>query len=355
MCSIAGGSAPASASWSTAAPSGIGTTAIQLAHACGATVFATAGSAEKCAACERLGAARAFDYRSEDFVAAVSEATGGEGVDVVLDIIGGDYLAAQSRVPAPERPPRADWPDGGAASDDRSRPILQHRLTITGSTLRPRTPPRKGRSPRALEREVWPLLDRGDGQADRPRRVPVRARRRRDTANWRPGGDWEGPAASVAAREERRPAEHPQLNTEARCSAAGKPSVPGCGACKMARNGRADQDGILQFDTASIPPDERLAMRLPSIATLILCVSLAPAGASAQPSVGRYGRLYGTRVVVHLSQHHLPAQWRRDDEHRHGRQLQPPWLRDRGSRRLPSAGSGRSAGRQPRVAVTRGG
>src|SRR5205085_4841331 len=72
--------------------SGIGTTAIQLAHALGARVFATAGSAEKCAACERLGAARAINYRETDFVAAVKEATGGKGVDVVLDMVGGDYF-----------------------------------------------------------------------------------------------------------------------------------------------------------------------------------------------------------------------------------------------------------------------
>jgi NADPH2:quinone reductase len=142
--------------------SGIGTTAIQLAHARGATVYATAGSPDKVAACLALGAARAIDYRQEDFVAAVKEATGGEGVDVVLDIIGGDYLPRNLECLRLNGRLVQIGLIGAAKSTIDLRPILQRRLTITGSTLRPRSVAEKGAIARALEREVWPLLDRGD-------------------------------------------------------------------------------------------------------------------------------------------------------------------------------------------------
>lgn len=140
---------------------GIGTTAIQLARAFGAAVFATAGSAEKCEACERLGAF-AIDYRREDFVDVVKAETNGEGVDVVLDIIGGDY--AQCNLACLRLNGRLV--QIGLMSDSKSlldlRPVLQKRLTITGSTLRARTVEEKGAIARALEANVWPLLARGD-------------------------------------------------------------------------------------------------------------------------------------------------------------------------------------------------
>jgi NADPH2:quinone reductase len=142
--------------------SGIGTTAIQLARARGATVIATAGSDAKAEACRRLGASHAINYRTEDFVAAVKTATGGEGVDVVLDIIGGDYLPRNLECLRLN----GRLVQIGLIASSKStldlRPVLQRRLTITGSTLRPRTPAEKGAIARALEREVWPLLERGE-------------------------------------------------------------------------------------------------------------------------------------------------------------------------------------------------
>jgi NADPH2:quinone reductase len=141
--------------------SGIGTTAIQLAHAFGATVFATAGSAVKCDACERLGAVP-IDYRRHDFVDAVKTGTNGEGVDMVLDIIGGEY--AQRNLACLRQNGRLV--QIGLMSESKSmldlRPVLQKRLTITGSTLRARTVDEKGAIARALEANVWPLLARGD-------------------------------------------------------------------------------------------------------------------------------------------------------------------------------------------------
>ena len=141
--------------------SGIGTTAIQLGREFGATMFATAGSREKCGACERLGAARAIDYLREDFVEALRDATGGEGVDVVLDIVGGEYL--QRNLACLRLNGRLV--QIGLMSESKStvdlRPLLQKRLTITGSTLRARTPEEKGAIARALEANVWPVLGCG--------------------------------------------------------------------------------------------------------------------------------------------------------------------------------------------------
>ena len=142
--------------------SGIGTTAIQLARARGATVFATAGSAAKAAACKKLGAELAVDYKTSDFVAAVKDATGGEGVDVVLDIIGGEYL--QRNLDCLRMDGRLVQIGllGGSRSALDLRSVLQRRLTITGSTLRPRSVAEKGSIARALEREVWPLFQSGE-------------------------------------------------------------------------------------------------------------------------------------------------------------------------------------------------
>jgi NADPH2:quinone reductase len=142
--------------------SGIGTTAIQLARAFGAESLATAGSAEKCAACLRLGAARAIDYRTEDFVAAVRDHTAGDGVDVVLDIVGGDYLPRNVDCLRLNGRLIQIGLIGGSKATLDLRAILQRRLTLTGSTLRARTPVEKGTIAAALEREVWPRLDRGD-------------------------------------------------------------------------------------------------------------------------------------------------------------------------------------------------
>jgi NADPH2:quinone reductase len=141
--------------------SGIGSTAIQLARAFGATVFATAGSDEKCEACRRLGAAHAINYRTTDFVTAIKELSSGEGVDVVLDIIGGDYF--QRNIDLLRLHGRLVQVGliGGARAQVDLRRVLNQRLTITGSTLRPRTVEEKGAIAAALEARVWPLLEHG--------------------------------------------------------------------------------------------------------------------------------------------------------------------------------------------------
>ena len=142
--------------------SGIGTTAIQLARAFGATVIATAGSAAKCDACRALGADTAIDYNTADFVAAVGEATAGRGVDVVLDIVGGDYLPRNLECLRMDGRLVQIGLIGGSRSALDLRAVLQKRLTITGSTLRPRTAAEKGAIARALQQHVWPLLERGE-------------------------------------------------------------------------------------------------------------------------------------------------------------------------------------------------
>lgn len=139
--------------------SGIGTTAIQLARARGARVFATAGSPEKCAACERLGAERAVNYKEEDFVAVVKDATGGQGVDVVLDMVGGTYLQRNISVLAMEGRLVMIGRQGGETSQVDVMPILRKRLTLTGSTLRTRSVAEKGALARALRDHVWPLFE----------------------------------------------------------------------------------------------------------------------------------------------------------------------------------------------------
>ena len=141
--------------------SGIGTTAIQLADAFGARVFATAGSPEKCRACESLGAERAIDYRSEDFLAVVKDATAGRGVDVILDMVGGDYLKRNLAALADDGRLVIIAFLGGSAAEVDLMPILRRRLTVTGSALRPRTVERKSQIAEALRAHVWPLLESG--------------------------------------------------------------------------------------------------------------------------------------------------------------------------------------------------
>jgi NADPH:quinone reductase len=141
--------------------SGIGTSAIQLAAARGARVFATAGSAEKCAACERLGAERAVNYREEDFVAVAQELTGGNGVDVILDMVGGSYIPRNVRALALEGRLVIIAFLGGAKVELNFSPVMRRRLTITGSTLRPQSVEAKARIAAGVEREVWPLIEAG--------------------------------------------------------------------------------------------------------------------------------------------------------------------------------------------------
>jgi NADPH2:quinone reductase len=142
--------------------SGIGTTAIQMGRAFGARVFTTAGSAAKCAACERLGAERAIDYRAEDFVEVVKQATGGRGVDVILDMVGGDYVGRNLEALAIEGRLLQIAFLKGSQTEINLNPLMRKRLTFTGSTLRPRTTEQKGAIARALEAEVWPLVERGE-------------------------------------------------------------------------------------------------------------------------------------------------------------------------------------------------
>jgi NADPH:quinone reductase len=142
--------------------SGIGTTAIMLARAFGATVYATAGTPEKCAACERLGATRAINYRTEDFLEVVRAATAGAGADLVLDMVGGDYVSRNLEALAVEgRLVQIAFLRGGRVEVNLA-PLMQKRLTFTGSTLRPRTPQEKGAIARALHQHVWPRFERGE-------------------------------------------------------------------------------------------------------------------------------------------------------------------------------------------------
>ncbi len=138
--------------------SGIGSTAIQLATARRSRVIATAGSAEKCGACETFGAVRAINYRTEHFVDEVMETTGQRGVDVVLDIIGGAYTPRNLDCLARDGRLVQIGVMGGATAEISLRTMLVRRLTITASTLRARTPDEKGAIAAALEREIWPLL-----------------------------------------------------------------------------------------------------------------------------------------------------------------------------------------------------
>jgi len=141
--------------------SGIGVAAIQLARALGHRVFVTAGNAEKCAACEALGAERAINYRSEDFVEVVKQLTGGKGADVILDMVGGDYVPRELKCLATDgRLSLIAFLGGSKTMLDMSE-ILMRRLAITGSTLRPRTVEFKSGVALALREKVWPLIDSG--------------------------------------------------------------------------------------------------------------------------------------------------------------------------------------------------
>jgi len=141
--------------------SGIGTTAIQMAKAFGAKVFATAGSAEKCKACEDLGADRAIDYKQEDFVAVVRKETDGRGVDVVLDMVGGDYIPRSLEILATEGRHVSIAFLQGSKVTLNFFPVMTKRLTLTGSTLRPRSVAQKGAIAASLREKVWPLVAEG--------------------------------------------------------------------------------------------------------------------------------------------------------------------------------------------------
>lgn len=142
--------------------SGIGTTAIQLAKAFGAEVYTTAGSAEKCEACVKLGAKRAINYREEDFAEVVKSETGGKGVDVVLDMIGAAYFEKNLAALAKDGCLSIIAFLGGATAEKVDlRPIMVKRLTVTGSTMRPRTADEKRAIRDELVGEVWPLIESG--------------------------------------------------------------------------------------------------------------------------------------------------------------------------------------------------
>ena len=141
--------------------SGIGSTAVQLAKALGARVFATAGDDDKCRAVERLGAALCVNYRLQDFVAEIRGATGGRGVDVVLDMVGGDYIARNIELLAPDgRHVSIAFLQGPKATLNMF-PVMTKRLTLTGSTLRARTVAEKTRLAQAVRENVWPLIEAG--------------------------------------------------------------------------------------------------------------------------------------------------------------------------------------------------
>jgi NADPH2:quinone reductase len=141
--------------------SGIGVSAIQMAKATGNRVFATAGSDEKCAACVRLGADKAINYKTQDFAAEIKAATGGKGVNVILDMVGGDYVPKELKSLAD---------DGrlvfiaflrGHKSELDINEVMRRRLTISGSTLRPRPVEFKGAIARSLREKIWPLIEAG--------------------------------------------------------------------------------------------------------------------------------------------------------------------------------------------------
>jgi NADPH2:quinone reductase len=141
--------------------SGIGVTAIQLAKAHGATVIVTAGSDEKCDACRKLGADEAINYRAEDFVVAVKRMTGGRGVDVVLDMVAGDYVAREMECVAEDGRIALIAIQGGSELKLNAGKILRQRLTLTGSTLRPRSLEFKASVAKSLREKAWPWIESG--------------------------------------------------------------------------------------------------------------------------------------------------------------------------------------------------
>ena len=141
--------------------SGIGTAAIQICAALGARVFATAGSADKCAACERLGAELAVNYREADFVEVIRQRTDGAGIDVILDMVGGDYTARNLRLLREKgRIAQIYFLRGSEVTIDLGE-IMRKQLTLTGGTLRPRTVAEKGAIATSLREKVWPFLESG--------------------------------------------------------------------------------------------------------------------------------------------------------------------------------------------------
>ena len=141
--------------------SGIGTAAIQLCAAFGHTVYTTAGSPEKCAACERLGATGAIDYKSEDFVDALMQTTGGQGVDVILDMVGGDYIGRNLRALRTQGRLVNIAFQKGTTAEVNFAPMLLKRLSFMATTLRARSNAEKGRIRDALNARVWPLFASG--------------------------------------------------------------------------------------------------------------------------------------------------------------------------------------------------
>jgi NADPH2:quinone reductase len=141
--------------------SGIGVTAIQLAAAMGNRVFATAGSDEKCAACVKLGAEKAINYRTQDFAEEVKAATGGKGVNVILDMVGGNYVPKELKCLADDGRLVFIAMLGGSKTELDINEVLRRRLVVTGSTLRPRPVAFKGEIARKLEEKVWPLIAAG--------------------------------------------------------------------------------------------------------------------------------------------------------------------------------------------------
>ncbi len=139
--------------------SGIGTTAIQMAKSMGAQVFATAGSVEKCRACENIGADVVVNYRQDDFVAVLKGATDGKGVDVILDMVGGDYVPRNLALAAMDgRVVSLSFLKGSRVDLDMM-PVLLKRLVVTGSTLRPRTAQFKAQIAQKLQTKIWPLIE----------------------------------------------------------------------------------------------------------------------------------------------------------------------------------------------------
>ncbi|MBE0550003.1 MAG: NAD(P)H-quinone oxidoreductase, partial [Rubrivivax sp.] len=141
--------------------SGIGVTAIQLAKALGSRVIVTAGSSDKCAACLALGADHAINYRTQDFVAETKRRTGGRGADVVLDMVAGDYVGRELECLADDGRLAIIAVQGGTAAQIDAGLVLRKRLTISGSTLRPRPLAYKAALARELHARVWPLLESG--------------------------------------------------------------------------------------------------------------------------------------------------------------------------------------------------
>lgn len=141
--------------------SGIGVTAIQLARAFGATVIATAGSDEKCAACRELGADHAINYRTQDFSAEAKALTGGQGVNVILDMVAGDYVSREVECLAEDGRLVIIAVQGGVKAEFNAGLVLRRRLVITGSTLRPRPVAFKAAIAASLREKVWPLLAQG--------------------------------------------------------------------------------------------------------------------------------------------------------------------------------------------------